>query len=748
MRWAHGAVATASTTIVAAVLLAAVLLATVPARAVAVDPDPFVGTGGRPPWLSGNTTPAAAAPFGMVQLGPDTTSHPDGSPSSTASGYAATDELLRGFSPTHLSGAGCRAFGDVPVLPVVGRLPRDPARATRPVARASERAGSGWYAVRVPDAAGSVGVRLTAGLRSGLSSYVFPAHRRARLLVKASGSLAGASAARVRFVSRRELVVSVTSGGFCGTRGDYRVHVAMQFDRPVVDRGRWRGSEPGAWVAFDTRDRRRVRVRTGVSFVDPAGARGNLDAEPGWSWERLRDRTAATWERELSRVTATGGTSEEQRMLATSMRQVMLSPMTLDDADRRYPGFDGEIHRVPRGRHHYTALAGWDAYRTHLPLLAWLRPDVASDVVESLRRVGQQGGWLPRWPLVDSYTGVMSGDSAAPMAATAWAFGARDVALDDLVARLVRQATDTAPTPGQGWFVPRPGLAAYVSRGFVPTTPDYRIGASTTLEYAVDDFALSRLALAAGDADTATVLHHRSGTWRTLWDAERGLILPRDDAGDFPGPDDEVGRCCYGFDEGNAVQYTWNVPHDMAGLLELMGPEARSRLADYLSVLNLGAGYPHAWLGNQPSFDHPWVWHWLGQPARTQDTVDRGMRLWQVAPDGLPGNEDLGSLSAWWVWSALGLHPLTPGTADVALGRPVFDRVVVTPSQGARTEILRVGAGRHVAAANIDGGATTRSWTSWTPQERPGSVVISTTDADDPDWGRAPGDRPRSWPAP
>jgi putative alpha-1,2-mannosidase len=175
---------------------------------------------------------------------------------------------------------------------------------------------------------------------------------------------------------------------------------------------------------------------------------------------------------------------------------------------------------------------------------------------------------------------------------------------------------------------------------------------------------------------------------------------------------------------------------------------AGPRLAEYLSVLNDGAGRPHAWLGNQPSFSHPWVWHWLGRPASSQDAVARALQLWQPTPDGLPGNEDLGSLSAWWVWSALGLHPVTPGTADVALGRPVFERVVVTPGRGAATEIVRVGAGRHVASVAVDGAVTTRSWASWDPAERPVELTISTTDADDPGWGRAVEDRPRSWPSP
>ncbi len=739
----------------AAGLVAALVLATLPAAAKAAPPgrdvDVFIGTGGSAPWHSGNTTPAAARPFGLVHLGPDTTGARDGRPSTTASGYGWEDDRVRGFSATHLSGAGCPALGDVPFLPVTGALPADPAGASVALDHAAERADPGWYAARLGN---GVGVSLAAGLRTGLAVLAFPRGRPSRLLVKAGGSLAGARGARVRFPSRREIAVSTTSGGFCGSPGRYRVHVLLRLARPMVAHGTWGGARPGGWVTLDRRGGT-SKVQVSVSFVDLAGARRNLEVErPGWSYADLRAEASTAWDRELARVQVTGGTAQERTLLDTALYHSLLHPSLVSDADGRYPGFDGEVHRLAPGERHYSAVAGWDAYRTQLPLLAWLRPDVASAVVRSLARMATQGGWLPRWPLVASYTGVMNGDSAAPVIATAHAFGARDFALEPLVTRLARQGEQTDGLPGQGWFRPRPGLADYLRLGYVPNTTPERgwpqpHGASTTLEYAVDDFAVARLAMAAGREDLAARFAERSRSWRNLLDEGRGLLLPRDGDGAFPGPDTDPGGCCDGFQEGNPTQYTFGgVPQDVAGLLAGLGTPAAAlqRLDDFHSSLSAGAGSPHAWLGNQPSFLTPWTYLWLGEPTRTAEVVTRARHgLWSVAPGGLPGNDDLGSLSAWYVWASLGLYPLTPGTADVGLTTPAFDRVTVRPSAGPPTVIERVGSGSHVAGVLVDGVARSASWLPLGPGIRPAVLRVVTTEDPAPAWGTAPGDRPPSY---
>lgn len=713
--------------------------------------DPFIGSDGRPPWFSGNTTPAATLPFGMVQLGPDTAPDAGGGPSASASGYRASERLVRGFSPTHLSGAGCYAFGDVPVLPWTAALPQDPGGATVGFDHAAERAGPGWYRSRLDN---GVGVSLAAGLRAGLAVFEFPDGVPARLLVKASGSLAGARAPRIRFPSRREVAVSVTSGGFCGSPGRYRVHVVLRFDRAMTSHGTWGAPGPGGWVGFG-RAGGPVRAQVGVSFVDVAGARANLDdAALGWSFRRARETASAAWQRELGRVEVGGATADQQLLFDTALYHALLHPTLLSDADGRYPGFDGQVHRLRGRARHYTAIPGWDAYRTHMPLLAWLRPDVASDVVRSLHRAAQEGGWFPRWPLVASYTGIMNGDSAAPVIAAAYAFGARAFPLSAVTTALVRQAEVTDGRPGQGWFQPRPGLADYLRLGYVPSTgaegQSQRDSGSTTLEYAADDFALSQLADHAGRPRAARRLLARSGAWSLLLDQERDLLLPRDRNGDFPGPSYDPAACCYDFQEGNAVQYTWAVPHDLAGLLGSLGTREQvlSRLDEFHRHLNVGAGLPFAWLGNQPSLATPWTYLWLAAPTRAQDVVSRARtELYTSTPDGLPGNDDLGSLSAWYVWASLGLYPLTPGTPHVGITTPAFPEVTVRSSDGSVTRIVRRGAGRHVRAVTADGSAWSRTWVSLAPGSRPRRLVVGTTDDEEPLWGTAPEDAPPSYPA-
>jgi predicted alpha-1,2-mannosidase len=686
------------------------------------DVDPLVGTGGPPPWRSGGTTPAATMPFGMVQLGPDTTDSPGGEPSANPAGYAAGDPLLRGFSPTHLSGAGCRTFGDVPILPVRSAVPPDPGSATAELDRSTERAQPGRYSVSFTD---GVRVDLAAAARAGLMRFRFPVGERAFAIIKAGGSLAGTQGQRVRFPSDHEVAVRVRSGGFCGMPNRYVLHVLYRFDRPFRSHGTRAGD---AWLGFGPAHV--VRAAVAVSYVDARGARRNLDrADVGWSVGRLAARAGRAWDAELGRVAPTGGTADDRRLLRTALYHALLHPTPVSDVDGRYRGFDGRVHDLPRGETQLSQVSGWDVYRTEVPLLAWLRPDMASAMVRSLLRDARQGGWLPRWPLASADTGVMNGDPAGPITAAAWAFGARDLPLDEVVDRLVRQGDRTDG--------PRDGLADYLRLGWVPTA-DGRFGSSTTLEYATADFAISRLARAAGRPAVADRFRARSGAWRHLLDPDRSLLEPRDADGAFR-PE------LSGFQEGNALQYTFGgVPQDMAGLLSSLGSaeQTEDRLDAFFAQLNAG-GEPYAWLGNEPSFLSPWAYQWLGDPARTQDVVDRARaELWSLTPAGLPGNDDLGALSAWYVWTALGLYPLTPGTPNLALGMPAFDRIVVRPLGRPATRIVRTGAGPHVAGVRVDGRDHPRSWLGRLPRH----VDVLATDEAQPAWGTAVGDRPPSYP--
>lgn len=732
-----------------------VLLSIVLAPPASADPtdevNPWIGTGGGRPWFSGNTTPAASLPFGMVQLGPDTTSNTStGAPSASASGYSYSDTHVRGFSPTHLSGAGASALGDVPVLPVPGALPADPGSATSPLDHGREKAGPGWYTATLGN---GTRVRLAAALRSGVAEYTFPAGvRRGHLLVKSTGSLGGVHRASTRFPNDRTVVVAVRARAMRGFVESYKVYVRMEFNRPFTAHGQW-GAREGGWLRFPTRKKRTVRARIGVSFVDAPGAANNLRAaRTSFSYLKARDSAVRLWDRELDRVSPAGGTASERTTFRTALAHAFGQPLLDSDADRRHRAFDGTVRRVPRGHRNYTAIGGWDVYRTQMPLLAWLRPDVASDIARSLVRAAKTGGFLPRWPFPGQYTQIMNGDSAAPTVAAAWAFNARDFPLRRATRLLSRQAERTDLPPGQGWFTARPGSVDYLAKGYVPNTTPERLmnstsGGSTTLEYATDDFALSRLARATGLAGISARARQRSGNWRTLLDPDRALLLPRDAAGSFPPADYRVNNCCDGFQEGSAAQYTWMVPHDMGGLLSALGTEDQvlARLQHHHERLNKGAGQ-YAWLGNQPSLATPWAYLWLGRPDLTQEVVARARtELWSNSPDGLPGNDDLGSLSSWYVWAALGLYPLTPGTSAVGISVPAFESVTVR-ARGRRPMVIRrTGDGARVSNVLLGGKPQSASWFN-AGRRWPRSIEIRTTDDPSPTWGTHPTDRPPSWP--
>ena len=356
---------------------------------------------------------------------------------------------------------------------------------------------------------------------------------------------------------------------------------------------------------------------------------------------------------------------------------------------------DGQVHRA-RGYVQYADFSGWDTYRTQMQLLALLVPERASDMVRSLLADAEQSGCLPRWSYANGQSMTMVGDSADPMIASAAAFGAGGFDRDAALAAMLRGATESCRS-SNGEYLQRQGQDQYLALGYVPFDldtntrnansiygdPDAVWGsAATTLEYTLDDFAIAQFAARSlGDASTYRAFMARSANWRRLFNPASGMLEPRYADGRFPSPYDNLAGA--GFVEGNSAQYTWMVPHDPAGLIARLGGRVRTaaRLDRFLRRLNAGPGgthADHALLGNEPTLGTPWLYDWAGRPYRTQAVVRRALlALYDTSPDGYPGNDDLGTLSAWYVWGALGLYPAVPGVGVLALGSPLFARAVV-----------------------------------------------------------------------
>jgi predicted alpha-1,2-mannosidase len=666
--------------------------------AALVDPEAGTGIGAAAP---GNVSeyPGASVPLGMVQFSPDTS--PDRQVT-TGSGYDYADSDISGFSLTHLSGPGCAIYGDIPILPVSGPIPADPGTAVLPFSHADEQSSAGKYAVQLGPASGDqdIGVQLTATTRSALGAFTFPASSPAAgsattgsdgLLFKVSDSADGSTASRVQVVGNDELVGSVTSGDFCGIPGNYTLHFAAQFSRPFATSGTWQNgtvgsggscagtatSTCGAWVSFlqaPPSASQRIMVKVGISFVSAAGAAGNLAAEdPGWNFQKVSHAATAEWNGLLDRVAVQGGTRTAQRTFYTALYHSLLFPSVFSDDDGHYIGFDHRVHTLASGHVQYANISEGDIYRSEVPLLALLLPGPTSQMVQSMLNDAAQtkGGFLPRWAIADNDAGQWDGDSADPIIADAYAYGARQFNVGEALKDMVHGAT----VPETGFVTERQNLQEYEARGWVPaltydaTSYPYTDGGSETLEYSVDDFSISQLAAAVGNNKEAGLFAKRGQNWQNLFDAATGYLAARQADGSFPaGPafqpaspaDQAQGVAQQGFEEGNAIQYTWAVPQNLAGLFGLMGGDkaAVTELDEFFTSLNATRFAPYDWAGNEPDEWVPFEYDYAGDPSGTQAVVRRIMtQLYSLAPASEPGEDDLGALSSWYVWAALGLYP-------------------------------------------------------------------------------------------
>jgi predicted alpha-1,2-mannosidase len=690
--------------------------------------DTFVGSSGTPVGGPIDTFPGADVPFGMVQWSPDTPSQNAGG------GYEYGDKQITGFSLTHLSGPGCNVFGDFGVLPTVGQIPEDPQDAAQPFSHATEESAPGWYAVSLGIPA--VRAELTVTKRTGIGRFTFPAASQANLLFNASSNQAGVTDANITVDSPNEISGSASSGFFCGMPDRYTVFFVARFDRPFRQYGTWngrrislgsgaaRGPETGMWLTFDTMQDRTVTVKVGVSFVNIAGARANLAAENrGWSPIAVRDAATDAWSEMLRRIAISGGPTDRQRTFYTALYHALLHPNVISDVTGLYTGFDGKIHPARAGHDEYANFSDWDIYRTEVPLLALIAPRETSDMMQSLVDAFAQEGWLPRWPLVNGPTSVMGGDSVDPVIAGAYAFGARNFNARAALVAAVKGATSVEPPFAQGWYVERWELRdEYLSRGYVVNSHTTSVspvpnGASETLEYALDDFAIARLAYELHDMHTYDTFLRRSSNWTTLFDGATGEIAPRDADGAFmQTPLTENGQS--GFQEGNSAQYTWMVPQDLRDLIAAMGGTraAVAKLDAFFGQLDAGQDKPYAWLGNEPSLGTPWVYLSAGEPWRAQAIVRQALTsLYSDTPAGLPGNDDLGTMSAWYLWCAMGLYPQNPAVRYLDVGAPLFSSVRVQSPGGPLIEIHAPqddDGDLYVQQLRVDGRASNQTWVS------------------------------------
>ena len=766
-----------------------------PGSAPADAVNPLIGSSN-----GGNTFPGAVVPFGMLQWSPENTR---GKHTHTASpsGYLFDATRIRGFSLTHLSGAGCAgASGDIPFMPVTLPITTSPSldgkdeRYAANFAHADEQALAGSYQVRL---ANGVAVALAAATRSGMASFAFPAGMPANLLVRSSDSEVGSSGADVKVDQAARMVSgSVTSGNFCGylakadQRSYYTLYFVAQFDQPFTAVGAWQndavkagalsaqggtgydakgfpqaGKGSGVWLGFDP-SKGPVQVRVGISYVSLDNARANLDAEipAGTTLAQVTANARESWNKALSRIEIKGGTPNERSVFYTALYHSLLHPNVFSDINGEYWGFDQKVHRLGAGQDaQYANFSGWDVYRSQLQLVTWLMPKRGSDIGQSLynQATQNQGEW-DRWTHNSGGTHVMSGDPAVPALADIYAFGGRDFDLHDAYASMVRAAT--VPTAhdvsDDGCNVEcvgeRPSLDQWLKLHYIATASHSWGGAAETLEDATADFALSQLATDVGDSENAKQFLVRSSYWHNVFNPHarphEGYIQNRNADGSWPkfSPDSDDG-----FVEGSAAVYVWMVPFDAHGLFAQMGGDrqAGERLDRFFhnkdgSWAVTNAGPLHAELNNEPSVETPWLYDFAGQPYKTQDTVRTVLeRYWKNAPDGIPGNDDLGEMSSWYVWSALGLYPEIPGRAELVLSSPLFPSAVIHRAAGEVTiDAPGASAGnRYVHALSLDGRPLVQPWLPADFAAHGGHLNFTLRASADPAWGAGSKNAPPSF---
>ncbi|MFL6211279.1 MAG: GH92 family glycosyl hydrolase [Pyrinomonadaceae bacterium] len=739
--------------------------------------NPFVGTGHSPlPDLlggnaSGNTFPGATLPFGMVQWSPDTEN--SFGPEDRGS-YQYADTRIRGFSLTHLSGPGCHIFADVPFMPIVGEIKESPA--TKPNAylakfsHADESAAPGYYEVALDT---GVRVQLTATARTGFGSFTFPATQKATLLINVGRNASGVSEAEFRLRDPQTLTGSLASGGFCGARNKYRLYFAIEFDRPAASFGAWKGdvvapgqrevkaAQSGAFVTFDTTTNRRVQARVGLSYVSAGNAVRNLRAESGgWDFEAARARARARWNEALDHMEAQGGTRTERQVFYTALYHTLLHPTVFSDANGEYIGFDDRVHR-DGGRTQYTNFSGWDIYRSELPLLAWLFPKEASDMMQSLVRDAEQGGGLPLWPVANDESGAMVGDPSTVMLASAYSFGAHLFDTRVALAAMLKGATD--PDTKSKSYPERNGLADYLQYGYIPMEQvGLRGSPSVALEYEIADFALAQFARAHGDMTTYRTMMRRAQWWTKLFDPQTRYIRGRwADGSWLPGFDFDAKRydpklpwrpeSHKSYVEGNATQYTWLVPHNMRALFDRIGGDEAvvKRLDSFFTELNAGPNRPYFFIGNEPVFAVPWAYDFAGQPWKTQAITRRALtELFTDTPGGIPGNDDLGATSSWIVFASVGLYPAIPGVGGFTINSPLFPRIIVRTSAGRRLEIIGAGASAatpYVQELRLNGRRYDSTWLPYEKIAGGGTLYFKLGRTPNTRWATAPNAAPPSF---
>lgn len=594
---------------------------------------------------SGYLYPGATYPYGMVQFTPSYFSK------------------RSGFVINQLSGGGCEHMGNFPTFPVKGKLKMSPDNILNYRINVSEEKGhAGYYEAMVQE---DIKAKLTVTERTGMASYEYPADQQYGTIIIGGGiSATPIEQAAIVITAPNKCEGYAEGGNFCGLRTPYKVYFVAEFDTDAFETGTWKreelmpnttfaeGEYSGVYFTFDVNKKKNIQYKIGVSYVSVENARENLKAENAeWDFQKIQNQAEAKWNHYLGMIEVEGTNPDRTTQFYTHLYRSFIHPNVCSDVNGEYMGADFRVHKS-RSKH-YTSFSNWDTYRTQIQLLSMLDPEVASDIVVSHQLFAEQsGGSFPRWVMANIETGVMQGDPTPILIANAYAFGARNYDPKPIF-KIMRKGAEEPGSKSQD-VETRPGLKQYLDKGYY--------NASIQLEYTSADFAIGQFALhAVGDEFASWRYFHFARSWKNLYNSDTGWLQSRNPDGSWKSLGED-------FRESTYKNYFWMVPYDIAGLVEIIGgkEKAEKRLDEFFTRLD--AGYNDAWFasGNEPSFHIPWIYNWIGRPYKTQEIINRVLNeQYSSKIDGLPGNDDLGTMGAWYVFACIGLYPEIPGVGDL-----------------------------------------------------------------------------------
>ena len=647
--------------------------------------NPFIGTDiysklgamGR-----ANCYPGAVVPFGMVQLSPDTDMD-------NFAGYGYEDRYVLGFSHTHLSGCGCPGMGNILVMPIIGEIKIKEEDYKSVFSHDEEEAMPGYYMVMLK----SYGIKaeLTTSTRVGFHKYTFPASSNAHVIVDVTHTLEDDEPidAFVKIIDNETIVGYVTiPNPFCGGKTPYTTYFAMKFSKPFDAFGTWNGNtiyyenssqkgvDIGAFVNYTTYEGEIIKIKEAISYVGIEQALLNLKEIPHWDFEKVKEEAKEAWNKLLHLIEVEGGTERQKTIFYTALYHCFLMPHIFNDINGLYIGMDDKIYNAS-DHIQYATFSLWDTFRSEHPLLTLLLPSVQRDMVISLIEYYKQGGWFPKWPFLNRYTNCMIGDHAVAVIADTYLKGIRDFDIITAYEGLRKSALTTPPSTHD--YEGRVALPYYLKYGYVPYDKISQ-SVSRPLEYAYDDWCLAQLAKELGKEDDYEMFMKRAMYYRNVFDNFTKFMRPRYSSGSWKLL--FLPSSWKGFTEGNAWTYTWFVPHDIDGLIKLMGKEIFiKRLDHFFKRFSYPAWYmpfSHYWHGNEPDQHVPYLYNYAGEPWKTQYIVRKIMaELYDDAPSGILGNDDCGQLSSWYVFSAMGFYPVCPGNTSYQIGSPIFSKITI-----------------------------------------------------------------------